>query len=53
MVVFLAHEYLGELYMIRDDKDKVMMMLSNLENLVGKNGNEYKDLLKAINSYQS
>ena len=48
-----AHEYLGELYMMRGDKDKAMMMLGKLENLVGINGKEYKDLLKAINSYQS
>ena len=48
-----AHEYLGELYMMRGDKDKAMMMLSKLENLVGKNSKEYKDLLKAINSFQS
>ena len=48
-----AHEYLGELYMMRGDKDKAMIMLGKLENLVGKNAIEYKDLLKAINSYQS
>ena len=48
-----AHEYLGELYMMRGDKDKAIIMLGKLENLVGKNAMEYKDLLKAINSYQS
>ena len=48
-----AHEYLGELYMMRGDQENAMNMLGNLENLVGKNAKEYKDLLKAINSYQS
>ena len=48
-----AHEYLGELYMMRGDQEKAMNMLGKLENLVGKNAKEYKDLLKAINSYQS
>ena len=48
-----AHEYLGELYMMRGDQEKAMNMLGKLESLVGKNAKEYKDLLKAINSYQS
>ena len=48
-----AHEYLGELYMMRGETDKAMSMLNKLENLVGKNANEYMDLLKAIKSYQS
>ena len=48
-----AHEYLGELYMMRGETEKAMNMLDKLENLVGKNANEYKDLLKAIKSYQS
>ncbi len=48
-----AHEYLGELYMMRGDQENAMIMLGKLENLVGKNAKEYKDLLKAINSYQS
>ena len=48
-----AHEYLGELFMMRGDKKNAMNMLGKLENLVGKNAKEYKDLLKAINSYQS
>ena len=48
-----AHEYLGELYMMRGDQENAMNMLGKLENLVGKNGKEYKDLLKAIKSYQS
>jgi len=48
-----AHEYLGELYLIRDQKNQAMRMLSKLENLVGKNAEEYKDLLQAIENYKS
>ena len=48
-----AHEYLGELYLMRDQKNQAMRMLSKLENLVGKNAKEYKDLLQAIENYQS
>jgi len=48
-----AHEYLGELYLMRDQKNQAMRMLSKLENLVGKNAQEYKDLLQAIENYQS
>ena len=48
-----AHEYLGELYLMRDQKNQAMKMLSKLETLVGKNAEEYKDLLKAIENYQS
>ena len=48
-----AHEYLGELYLMRDQKDEALKMLSKLESLVGKNAKEYKDLLKAIENYQS
>ena len=48
-----AHEYLGELYLMRDQKNQAMKMLSKLESLVGKNAEEYKDLLKAIENYQS
>ena len=48
-----AHEYLGELYLMRDQKDEALKMLSKLESLVGKNAEEYKDLLKAIENYQS
>ena len=48
-----AHEYLGELYLMRDQKNQAMRMLSKLENLVGKNAEEYKDLLLAIENYQS
>ncbi len=48
-----AHEYLGELYLMRDQKNQAMKMLIKLENLVGKNAEEYKDLLQAIENYQS
>ena len=48
-----AHEYLGELYLMRDQKNQAMRMLSKLENLVGKNAEEYNDLLQAIENYQS
>ena len=48
-----AHEYLGELYLMRDQKNQAMRMISKLENLVGKNAEEYKDLLQAIENYQS
>ena len=48
-----AHEYLGELYLMRDQKNQAMRMLSKLENIVGKNADEYKDLLQAIENYQS
>ena len=48
-----AHEYLGELYLMRDQKNQAMKMLSKLESLVGKNAEEYKDLLEAIENYQS
>ena len=48
-----AHEYLGELYLMRDQKNQAMRMLSKLENLVGKNAEEYKELLQAIENYQS
>ena len=48
-----AHEYLGELYLMRDQKNQAMRMLSKLENLVGKNAHEYKPHLQAIENYQS
>ena len=48
-----AHEYLGELYLMRDQKNEALKMLSKLESLVGKNAEEYKDLLEAIENYQS
>ena len=48
-----AHEYLGELYLMRNQKDKALAMLDKLEKLAGKNTEEYKDLQKAIDDYQS
>ena len=48
-----AHEYLGELYLMRDNLEKASNMLVKLEMLVGKDAQEYKDLLKAIENYQS
>ena len=48
-----AHEYLGELYLMRDQKNQAIKMLSKLETIVGKNAEEYKDLLEAIENYQS
>ena len=48
-----AHEYLGELYLMRDNLDKASDMLLKLEVLVGKDAQEYKDLFKAIEKYQS
>ena len=47
-----AHEYLGELYLMRDDLEKASNMLVKLEKLIGKDAQEYKDLLKAIENYQ-
>ena len=48
-----AHEYLGELYLMRDDLDKASNILLELETLVGKDAQEYIDLLKAIENYRS
>ena len=48
-----AHEYLGELYLMRDNLNKASDMLLKLEMLVGKDAQEYKDLFTAIEKYQS
>ena len=48
-----AHEYLGELYLMRGQKNKALDMLEKLEKLAGKNTDEYKDLEKAIEDYDS
>jgi len=48
-----AHEYLGELYLMRDQKDKALLMLEKIEQLAGSNNEEYMDLKKAIEEYQS
>jgi len=38
---------------MRDQKDEALKMLIKLESLVGKNAEEYIDLLEAIENYQS
>ena len=48
-----AHEYLGELYLMRDQKDKALIVLEKLDQLAGSNTEEYKDLKIAIYEYQS
>ena len=48
-----AHEYLGELYLMRDQKDKALFMLEKIEQLAGSNTEEYNDLKNAIDEYQS
>ena len=48
-----AHEYLGELYLMRDQKDKALIMLEKLDQLAGSNTEEYRELKIAIDDYQS
>ena len=48
-----AHEYLGELYLMRDQKDKALIILEKLDQLAGSNSEEYKELKIAIDEYQS
>ena len=48
-----AHEYLGELYLMRDQKDKALIILEKLDQLAGSNTEEYKELKIAIDAYQS
>ena len=48
-----AHEYLGELYLMRDQKDKALIILKKLDQLAGSNSEEYKELKIAIDEYQS
>ena len=43
-----AHEYLGELYLMMNNKDKALEMLVKLETLAGTSSKEYLDLKKAI-----
>ena len=43
-----AHKYLGELYLMRGEKDKALEILMKLEVLVGTLGEEYQELKKAI-----
>ena len=48
-----AHEYLGEVYLMKNQKDKAISILSDLEKLVGKDAKEYIDLLSAIEKFKS
>ena len=48
-----AHEYLGELYLMRDQKDKALFMLEKIDQLAGSDTEEYQDLKKAIDEYQT
>ena len=48
-----AHEYLGELYLMRDQKDKALIILEKLDQLAGSNTEEYRVLKIAIDEYQS
>ena len=48
-----AHEYLGELYLMRDQKDKALIILEKLDQLAGSNTEEYKELKITIDEYQS
>ena len=48
-----AHEYLGELYLMRDQKDKALIILEKLDQLAGSNSEEYKELKIAIDEYQT
>ena len=46
-----AHEYLGELYLMLENKSKALEMLAKLEVMAGKSSKEYLELEKAINQY--
>ena len=48
-----AHEYLGELYLMRDQKDKALIILKKLDQLAGSKTEEYRELKIAIDEYQS
>lgn len=48
-----AHEYLGELYLMRGQKDKALIILEKLDQLAGSNTEEYRELKIAIDEYQS
>ena len=48
-----AHEYLGELYLMRNQKDKALIILEKLDQLAGSNTKEYKELKITIDEYQS
>ena len=46
-----AHEYLGELYLMMNNKDKAFEMLVKLETIAGTSSKEYLDLKKAIEKH--
>ena len=46
-----AHEYIGQAYLKANQPDKAAEHLAQLEKLCGKNCEEYRDLSKAIASY--
>ena len=46
-------EYISELYLMRDQKDKALIILEKLDQLAGSNSKEYKELKIAIDEYQS
>jgi len=46
-----AHEYLGELYLMLQDKSKALEMLVRLGDIAGKSTKEYLDLEEAINNF--
>ena len=46
-----AHEYLGELHIMRGEKNKAIDMLNKLELLSGTSSKEYLELKNVINQY--
>ena len=46
-----AHEYLGELYLMLDNRNKAIEMLAQLESFAGTTSEAYIDLNEAINQY--
>ena len=46
-----AHEYLGELYLILENKNKALEIFVQLESLAGTSSKAYLDLNNAINQY--
>ena len=47
-----AHEYIGEAYLKAGQPDKAVEHLARLEQICGKNCEEYQDLAKSIGAYQ-
>jgi tetratricopeptide (TPR) repeat protein len=48
-----ANEYLGELYLMTGEPQKAQDRLAKLQNLCPRGCEEYEDLKKAVNAYQS